>query len=98
MTTYPLDFFYLSNKCNLGEAPVGKPHAGAVREEDIELVDAQFDKDGNVVTGSSGFAGIPDNDERTQDEIDADNVEDEDEEDEPKSKKKKEMMFQKASN
>ena len=50
------------------------------------------------MTGSSGFAGIPDNDERTQDEIDADNVEDEDEEDEPKSKKKKEMMFQKASN
>ena len=87
---------------NLGEAPVGKPHAGAVREEDIELVDAQFDKDGNVVTGSSGFAGIPDDDQRTQDEIDADrdNAEDgdEDEEDEPKSKKKKEMVFHKASN
>jgi len=90
-------------KSMIGEAPVGKPHAGAVREEDIELVDAQFDKDGNVVTGSSGFAGIPDDDDqRTQDEIDADrdNAEDgdEDEEDEPKSKKKKEMVFHKASN
>ena len=31
--------------------PEGKTHANAVREEDIELVDADFDKDGNVVPG-----------------------------------------------
>ncbi len=43
--------------------PQGKPHASNVREEDIELVDADFDADGNVVPGTkkhSGFAGRPD--------------------------------------
>ena len=47
----------------LGEVPQGKPHASNVREEDIELVDADFDADGNVVPGTkkhSGFAGRPD--------------------------------------
>jgi len=84
-------------KSMIGDVPQGKPHASGVREEDIELVDAQFDKDGNVVVGApSGFAGMPD-DERTQDERDG--VDDEDSEDEePKSKKKKDVVFHKASN
>ena len=73
----------------LGEAPVGKPHAGAVREEDIELVDAQFDKDGNVCIG------LQEEDERTQDEKEGVKQDDSDE-DEPQSKKK--MKFTKASN
>jgi hypothetical protein len=51
-------------KYYLGEVPQGKPHASNVREEDIELVDAEFDRDGNVVAGGgggghSGFAGRP---------------------------------------
>ena len=81
---------------SLGEAPVGKPHLSGVREEDIELVDAQVDKDGNVVVGSkSGFAGVPDY--RTQDEIDGVDSESDSEEDEPKAKKKKDVVFHKAS-
>lgn len=77
-----------------GDVPVGKPHASGVREEDIELVDAQFDKDGNVVVGApSGFAGIPD--DRTQDEKDG--VDTDSEDDEPKAKKKKDVVFHKAS-
>ena len=70
----------------LGEAPVGKPHASGVREEDIELVDAQFDKDGNVVVGQ------PAGDERSQDELEAERQQAEsdsdDDDDEPKSKRK----------
>ena len=80
----------LNNRIHwLGEAPVGKPHAGAVREEDIELVDAQFDKDGNVCVG------LQEEDERTQDEKEGVKQDDSDE-DEPQSKKK--MKFTKASN
>jgi len=85
-------------KSMIGETPQGKPHASAVREEDIELVDAQFDKDGNVVVGggASGFAGMPD-DDRTQDEKDGmDNNADKAEE--PATKKKKDVVFHKASN
>ena len=74
--------------------PQGKPHASGVREEDIELVDAQFDKDGNVVlSGSSGFAGRPE--ELTQDERDGLNGDDSDEE--PRAKKKKDVQFHKGS-
>jgi len=73
-------------KSMIGEAPVGKPHASGVREEDIELVDAQFDKDGNVVVGQ------PAGDERSQDELEAERQQAEsdsdDDDDEPKSKRK----------
>jgi len=88
-------------KSMIGDVPQGKPHASGVREEDIELVDAQFDKDGNMVLGggSSGFAGMPD--DLTQDEREGSkNQEDDDddsEDDEPKSKKKRDVQFHKAS-
>lgn len=64
-------------------------------------MDAQFDKDGNMVLGggSSGFAGMPD--DLTQDEREGSkNQEDDDddsEDDEPKSKKKRDVQFHKAS-
>ena len=96
-----------------GDTPLGKPHNSGIREEDIELVDAQFDKDGNIVASGglppgqsviagapSGFAGIPDDeDDRTQDEKDGVHSEDDgSEEDVPKKKKKKkEVVFQKSS-
>ena len=38
-------------KSMIGEQPKGKPHASGIREEDIELVDAQFDADGKIVGG-----------------------------------------------
>jgi hypothetical protein len=91
---------------------VGKPHNSGIREEDIELVDAQFDKDGNIVASGglppgqsviagapSGFAGIPDDDDdRTQDERDGVDPNDEGSDDEaPKKKKKREVVFQKSS-
>ena len=92
---------------------MGKPHNSGIREEDIELVDAQFDKDGTIVASGglppgqsviggapSGFAGIPDEeDDRTQDEKDGIDPEDQDsDEDGPKKKKKKrEVLFQKSS-
>ena len=92
---------------------MGKPHNSGIREEDIELVDAQFDKDGNIVASGglppghsviagapSGFAGIPDEeDDRTQDEKDGIDPDEADSEDEaPKNKKKKrEVVFQKSS-
>jgi len=38
-------------KSMIGEQPQGKPHASGIREEDIELVDAQFDADGKIVGG-----------------------------------------------
>lgn len=91
-------------KSMIGEVPQGKPHASGVREEDIELVDAQFDKDGNVVVGGggggpSGFAGMPD--DLTQDEREAlknkDDDDDDSDDDEPKTKKKKDIQFHKAS-
>ena len=56
-----------------------------MREEDIELVDAQFDKDGNVVVGQ------PAGDERSQDELEAERQRDDsdsEDDDEPKSKRK----------
>lgn len=40
-------------KSMIGEQPKGKPHASGIREEDIELVDAQFDAEGKIV-GSGG--------------------------------------------
>lgn len=83
-------------KTMIGDIPQGKPHASNVREEDIELVDAEFDKDGNVVAGTkkhSGFAGRPDEEDDVEDERAADEYDD----DQPKSKRKKEVLFQKAS-
>jgi len=87
-------------KSMIGDTPQGKPHASGVREEDIELVDAQFDKDGNVIVGgsaagTSGFAGMPAADDRTQDEKDGIDT---NEKDEPPVKKKKDVVFHKASN
>merc|ERR1719186_1389722 len=38
-------------KSMIGEQPKGKPHASGIREEDIELVDAQFDAEGKIVGG-----------------------------------------------
>lgn len=100
-------------KSMIGDTPVGKPHNSGIREEDIELVDAQFDKDGNIVASGglppgqaviagapSGFAGIPeDEDDRTQDEKDhVDSDGDGSDDDGPrKKKKKKEVLFQKSS-
>jgi hypothetical protein len=75
-------------KFMIGEVPQGKPHASNVREEDIELVDADFDADGNVVPGTkkhSGFAGRPDQED------------DDDSDDEPKQKKNKDIVFHKGS-
>jgi len=86
-------------KSMIGEVPQGKPHASNVREEDIELVDAEFDRDGNVVAGGgggghSGFAGRPEDED--DDDVAADERED-DYDDQPKSKKKKDIRFEKAS-
>jgi len=84
-------------KSMIGEMPQGKTHANAVREEDIELVDADFDKDGNVVPGqkkSSGFAGRHDSDDWDDDDPKA---ADEIDDDEPKAKKRKDVVFQKAT-
>eukprot|EP00092_Neocalanus_flemingeri_P009394 GFUD01010108.1.p1 GENE.GFUD01010108.1~~GFUD01010108.1.p1 ORF type:complete len:316 (+),score=126.97 GFUD01010108.1:26-949(+) len=38
-------------KSMIGEQPKGKPHASGIREEDIELVDAQFDAEGKIIGG-----------------------------------------------
>jgi len=38
-------------KSMIGDQPTGKPHASGIREEDIELVDAQFDAEGKIVGG-----------------------------------------------
>ena len=38
-------------KSMIGEQPQGKPHASGIREEDIELVDAQFDAAGKIIGG-----------------------------------------------
>lgn len=86
-------------KSMIGEVPQGKPHASNVREEDIELVDAEFDRDGNVVAGGgggghSGFAGRPEDED--DDDVAADERGD-DYDDQPKSKKKKDIRFEKAS-
>jgi len=45
----------------IGDVPKGKPHASGIREEDIELVDAQFDKDGKISKLSA--------EEKSQDEL-----------------------------
>jgi len=82
-------------KSMIGEVPQGKPHASNVREEDIELVDAEFDRDGNVVAGGgSGFAGRPEDEE--DDERAADEGGD-DYDEEPKTKRSKNIQFAKAS-
>ena len=36
-------------KSMIGETPQGKPHNSGIREEDIELVEAEFDQDGKIV-------------------------------------------------
>jgi len=35
-------------KSMIGEEPKGKPHASGIKEDDIELVDAQFDESGRI--------------------------------------------------
>jgi len=48
----------------IGNEPKGKPHASGIREEDIELVEAEFDKDGKITK--------PGGNDKCRDELDED--------------------------